>query len=205
MHAYVGTRILQNRISCQNPFWPVFFWGTDDFLTPPVCMVQVCQQLNYLPRDMLGSSCISLGVFSPLALGVRLFFFWTFYLRSLAVLQVLYLQLRQLVSLHCGNLENLFQKGSGIQNPARVGKTNLMRLLLCSVVVMNIAPAGTRKTRPSFLWWCGRSWVCTCEICFCLPRSSMWLSQLGISGFTPSFSIGFLFTTTHGPCMCATN
>ena len=55
-------------------FDQLFFLGTDDFLTPPVCMVQVCQQLNYLPRDMLGSSCVSLGVFSPLALGVRLFF-----------------------------------------------------------------------------------------------------------------------------------
>ena len=51
-----------------------FFLGTDDFLTHPVCMVQVCQQLNYSPRDMLGSSCVSLGVFGPLALGGRLFF-----------------------------------------------------------------------------------------------------------------------------------
>ena len=31
-------------------------------------------QLKYLPGDMLGSSWVSLGVFSPLALGVRLFF-----------------------------------------------------------------------------------------------------------------------------------
>ena len=55
-------------------FDQLFFLGTDDFLTPPVCMAKICQQLNYLPRDMLGSSCVSLGVFGPLALGVRLFF-----------------------------------------------------------------------------------------------------------------------------------
>ena len=56
-------------------FDQLFFLGTDDFLTPPVCMVRVCQQLHFLPEDMLGSSCVSLGVFSRLALGVRLFFF----------------------------------------------------------------------------------------------------------------------------------
>ena len=82
-------------------FGQLSFLGANDFPTPPVCMVRVCQQLNYLPRDMSGSSCVSLGVFSPLALGVHLFFFWMLCLHSLAVLQVLYLHLRQLVSLHC--------------------------------------------------------------------------------------------------------
>ena len=66
-------------------FDQLFFLGTDDFLTPPVCMVRVCQQLHVLPGNMLGSSCVSLGVFGRLALGVRLFCFWRLYLHSLAV------------------------------------------------------------------------------------------------------------------------
>ena len=76
-----------------------------------------------------------------------------FHLHSLAVLQILYLQLRQVVSLHCGNLENLFQKGPGIQNPARVGKTNLMRLLLCSVVVTSLLRGhGNETVIPLVMW-----------------------------------------------------
>ena len=75
-------------------------------------------------------------------------------LRSLAVLQVLYLQLRQLVSLHCeACLENPFQRGSGIQNPARVSKTNLMRLLLCSVVVTALLRGhGNETVIPLVMW-----------------------------------------------------
>ena len=133
-------------------FDQLFFLGTDDFLTPPVCMVQVCQQLNYLPRDMLGSSCVS-WAFLVLSRWESASFFWTFYLHSLAVLQVLYLQLRQLVSLHCGNLENHFQEGSGIQNPARVGKTNLMQLLLCSVGVTSLLRGHGNETVVPLVMW----------------------------------------------------
>ena len=51
----------------------LLFLGTDNFLTPAVCMIRACQQLIFFSGDMLGSNFVSLRVVSPLALGTRLF------------------------------------------------------------------------------------------------------------------------------------
>ena len=58
--------------------------------------------------------------------------------------------MRQLISLHCRNLENPFQGGPGIQNPARVSKSqqelqdklHAVALVQCGC---DIIPAGTQK------------------------------------------------------------
>ena len=72
-------------------------------------------------------------------------------LHSLAVLQVPYLQLRQLASLHCeACLENPFQRGSGVQNPcnSQQDKLDAVALVQCGC---DIAPAGTwKRDRHSF-------------------------------------------------------
>ena len=92
----------------------------------------------------MGSSCVSLGVFSPLGLGVRLFFFWMFCLQSLAVLRVLHLQLKQLVSLHCEACREPFSRR--FRHPkfckSQQDQLDAVALVQCGC---DIAPAGTWK------------------------------------------------------------
>ena len=118
---------------------------------------------------------------------------------------MLYLQLKQLISLHCGSLETPFEGGSCIQNPARVSKTTFTRLLLCSVVVTSLLRGHGYETVIILGMW---SFVglCLWHLIY-VPGSSMWLSRLGLlSRFTPSFPIKLiLFTTAPGPWMCATS